>query len=235
MRHYEHLQWGPDRLRLAPWRGDPTVAELAPALDGRPVTAETVARGLALVSGRGYRAVLTNALAPEEQDGYLRAGFTVHERLHLLRRDLRTLPERPRTPRLRRGHRGDRRTLLEVDHAAFDSFWRLDELGIVDALRATPVSRLRVTRGSLVAYAITGRSGPRGYLQRLAVHPDHQRRGYGSALVLDALHWLARRGATTALVNTQETNEAALALYLRLGFVPQPEGLAVLSYEFEPA
>lgn len=235
MRHYEHLQWGPDRLRLAPWRGDPSVAELAPVLAGRPVAPESVARGLELVSGRGYRAVLTNALAPEEQHGYLRAGFAVHERLHLLIRDLRTLPPRPRTPRLRRGRRADRRAILAVDHAAFEPFWRLDELGVLDAMRATPSSRLRVSAGPRVAYAITGRAGARGYLQRLAVDPDHQGRGYGRALVLDALHWLARHGVTTAVVNTQESNVAALGLYGALGFVRQPEGLAVLSYEFEPA
>jgi ribosomal protein S18 acetylase RimI-like enzyme len=235
MRHYEHLQWGSDRLRLAPWRGDPTIAELAPALAGRPVAAESVERGLELVAGRGFRAVLTNALAPEEQHGYLSVGFSVHQRLHLLTCDLDTIPERTNAPRLRRGRRRDRRNILAVDHAAFDPFWRLDELGIHDALSATPASRLRVSAGQRVAYAITGRAAARGYLQRLAVHPDHQRRGWGTALVVDALHWLRRRGATTAVVNTQESNQQALALYLNLGFVHQPDGLAVLGYEFHSA
>ena len=38
-----------------------------------------------------------------------------------------------------------------------------------------------------------------------------------------------RRGATSALVNTQETNERAYQLYLRLGFVPERYQLVVLS------
>jgi GNAT superfamily N-acetyltransferase len=233
MRQYEHLQWGTDRLRLAPWRGDPTIAELAPALAGRPVGVDSIERGLELVAGRGFRAVLTNALAPDEQHGYLHAGFSVHERLHLLHRDLDEVPEPRRDPRLRRGRRRDRPALLGVDHAAFDPFWRLDELGLDDALGATPSSRMRVSAGAVIAYAVTGRAGSRGYLQRLAVHPDHQRQGWGSTLVVDALRWLHRRGAATAVVNTQESNETALALYLRLGFVHQPAGLAVLSYRFE--
>ncbi len=75
---------------------------------------------------------------------------------------------------------------------------------------------------------MTGRAGTVSYLQRLAVRPDQQRRGMGSALVLDALHWAQRRGATSTLVNTQESNRSALALYEHLGFVREPDGLDVL-------
>jgi ribosomal protein S18 acetylase RimI-like enzyme len=236
MRHYEHLQWGTDQLRLSPWRGDPTIAELAPALAGRPVTAPSIRRGLELVAGRGYRGVLTNALSPEEQHGYLEVGFEVRERLHLLSRSLDDLPPRVRSVRLRRGRRRDRAGILGIDAAAFDPFWRLDELGLHEAIGATPTSRLRVNAGGpVVGYAVTGRAGTRGYLQRLAVHPEHHRQGLGTALVTDALHWLRRRGVHTAVVNTQEANAVALGLYHHLGFASQPHGLAVLSYQFEPA
>ena len=87
----------------------------------------------------------------------------------------------------------------------------------------------------LAGYAVAGRSLERGYLQRLAVDPAHQGHGLGTALVLDALWWLRRRGATSTLVNTQEANDAALALYERLGFRRQAEGLAVLHRPLEPA
>ena len=75
---------------------------------------------------------------------------------------------------------------------------------------------------------MTGRAGPRGYLQRLAVDPDAQRCGIGSALVADALRWLKRWGAREVLVNTQEDNGGAVALYEHLGFRREAEGLAVL-------
>ena len=83
-------------------------------------------------------------------------------------------------------------------------------------------------REGVTGYAITGRAGALGYLQRLAVHPDHQREGVGTALVADALWWARRRGAIAMLVNTQESNATALTLYERLGFHAEPEGLAVL-------
>ncbi len=79
-----------------------------------------------------------------------------------------------------------------------------------------------------MGYTIAGRAGRRGYLQRLAVMPSAQGHGFGAALVVDALSWMAARGAHDAVVNTQTDNERALDLYVRLGFERQPEGLAVL-------
>jgi len=65
-------------------------------------------------------------------------------------------------------------------------------------------------------------------VQRVAVDPAHQRLGLGRALVLDGLHWMRRRGCNRAVVNTQLRNEAALALYERLGFSAENDRLAVL-------
>ena len=157
------------------------------------------------------------------------SGYVVKESLHLLARDLTDIPKVPRSP-LRRGRKRERTDILAVDRAAFGSFWQLDEAGLHDALHATPSARLRVATdsGSIVGYAVSGRAGGVGYLQRLAMHPDQQGRGWGYALVLDGLRWMGRRGARRALVNTQHENDRALGLYRRLGFVDQPQGLAVL-------
>lgn len=233
MRQYEHLQCGPDRLRVGPWRSDPSVAELASLVGTRPPQRHCVERSLELLASRGFRRVVTNALSPAEQVAYLHAGFHVQERLHLLAHDLRHLPDPPPGVALRRGRRRDHGAILDLDRAAFDHFWQLDELGLRDAIHATPSSRIRVVRGPRPdGYAVTGRAGDRGYLQRLAVHPARHHQGIGTALVVDALHWLRRRNCQVAMVNTQEINTPALRLYERLGFTARPDGLAVLSFEF---
>jgi ribosomal protein S18 acetylase RimI-like enzyme len=87
---------------------------------------------------------------------------------------------------------------------------------------------------AIVGYAITGRAGGHGFLQRLAVHPAWQRRGVGRALVLDGLTWLQRRGVERVVVNTQLENRKALALYESLGFRREPRGLSVLSAGVQP-
>ena len=218
------------RLRVVPWRGDTTVAHITPGR-ARP-TAAAVHRAIDEVITSGYRSAITGALAVPDQLPFLQAGFEVHERLHLLVRTLDHLPDSVSVD-LRRGHHADRPRVLQVDAAAFPSFWRLDGAGLADALAATPSARFRVAverkrvRG-VVGYAVTGRAGPRGYLQRLAVQPGHQRSGIGGALVLDGLRWLRRWGAKEVLVNTQEDNEPAVLLYESLGFKLRPQGLAVL-------
>jgi ribosomal protein S18 acetylase RimI-like enzyme len=227
------VQWGADRFRVGPWRGDPRIAYVAPAA-GRPPVPETVEQCLVSLAGRGYRSVLTSALTSSEQGPFRAAGFETHERLHLLRHDLLHIPEAPPF-RLRRALRFDHAAVLQLDGLAFDPFWRFDQQGLSDARRATPSSRFRIAESDgLAGYAITGRAGPVGYLQRLAVHPDRQHRGLGTALVVDSLTWVRSRGATSLLVNTQEHNRTALGLYEHLGFVREADGLAVLERHLDP-
>jgi ribosomal protein S18 acetylase RimI-like enzyme len=238
MSAHRDLTRGDGRLRIATWRGDTTIAYLTPAR-GRPTLA-SVERALDDLSGAGFHAALTAALGPADQEPFLHAGFAVHERLHLLTRGVNDLPAGGSSaPRLRRGRRADREAILAVDAAAFPGFWRLDGTGLDDAMAATPSARLRVASptgpgAEVDGYAITGRAASRGYLQRLAVHPDRRRQGVASALVLDGLRWLRRWGAREVLVNTQEDNFTALALYEALGFRRQPDGLAVLRREVSP-
>jgi ribosomal protein S18 acetylase RimI-like enzyme len=229
-------RWGSPGLRVGPWRGDPGVAYVAPRPGLAPPTAEVVVELRARLTEAGFRHAITAALEPAEADGFLTAGFGVREHLHVLTRPTDRPPASPELP-MRRARRTDRPAVLAIDALAFPSFWQLDEPGLDDAVAATPTARFRLGLdrhdGAVVGYAIWGRAGRRGYLQRLAVDPSRQRVGYGTALVVDGLRWLRRRGAATAVVNTQVGNETALALYQRLGF-DRLGGLVVLETELNP-
>lgn len=220
---------GNERVRTGPWREDGRIAYLAPVPDAPLPSPGFLRRCLGELAGQGFTSVITAGLAPPERQPFFAIGFAEQERLKLLVHNLRNLPPSS-DARLRRARRADRPAVLRVDAATFSPFWRLDEWGLDQAVAATPTARFRVaTAGDeVVGYAITGRAGPDGYLQRLAVDPRHQRAGLGRALVLDGLHWLARRGCGRAVVNTQVGNDAAYRLYVRLGFRAQPSELAVL-------
>ena len=213
------------------------MASVAPVHGGVPCAVADVHRAVGVLERQGYAAVVTAALAPLDQAAFLTAGFSVHEHLHLLARDLPPAPDVAPAPgvELRRGQAADRRGVLDVDHRAFEPFWRLDGAGLDDAIRATPSARFRVvTRGPahdarVLGYSVIGRASHRGYVQRLAVDPDHHRAGLGRALLVDGLRWLERRRVRRVMVNTQERNAGALAPYEREGFERQPGGLAVLA------
>ena len=228
------IRWGRERARTAPWRGSRRVALLTP-LPGAPVPSLAfVRRCVDTLDARGFTGVVTGALAPLEQRAFLAAGFAEAERLHLLSHDLSCLSaDRAAGIRLRKARDRDREAVLGVDSGAFPPFWQLDDAGLIDALTATPHTRFQVAvddaSSQVVGYAISGRSGRNGYLQRLAVDPASQGRGLGRWLVVDGLRWLARWRADQCVVNTQWGNEIALGLYERVGFRRLPQGLAVLS------
>lgn len=224
------------RFRAGRWRARGDLAYLVPLSPAHTLTERALAKARAELHSQGFDEIVTAAVAPPERAAFVRDGFEEREHLHLLKHDLRGLPPiRRRRPwrrggRIERGTRSDHAEVLDLDSRTFDEFWRLDEEGLADAMDATPVSRLRVIRNdSLIGYAVAGRAGTQGFLQRLAVDPTQQGSGMGRALVHDALHWLRRRGATIAWVNTQEANERALGLYEHLGFRPAEHNLTVLA------
>ena len=225
------LSIGSARFRVGAWQGTADVAYVMPVTAAATMGPAVLNALRDRLRARGYRAVITAALAPRERDLFIDDGFSARSELAVLSRDLDTATPKPAGPpsRTRRGCRSDLKVVLEVDAQAFAPFWQLNAEGLHEARTATPFSRWRVNRGSeIVAYSVTGRAASRGYLQRLAVATDCQGRGLGTLLVSDALAWLRRTGARTALVNTQPDNTRALALYGRCGFRLEPDRLAML-------
>jgi ribosomal protein S18 acetylase RimI-like enzyme len=233
------IRRGQERVRTGPWRGDQQVAFLAPVPSAPLPSAEFIDHCRAVLAGRGFTKVVTSALSPAEQSGFLAAGFILQENLHVLRLDLSGLDGTLAGIYGHGSRRATRRVtqrrlaaVMAVDAAAFSPFWRLDQVGLAEALTATPKTRFRCIvspAGSVVGYAICGRSDRKGFVQRLAVDPAWQRHGLGRALLVDGVGWMLRRGVTQTVVNTQLENEPALSLYRRLGFRSEPTGLSVLS------
>lgn len=245
------------RLRVCPWQGNPRVVLVAPSSAQRRPTVGDILACVRSLMEMGVEATITPALGLFEAEPFFQAGFQLHERLHLLSKDLVSYQPQPLGETLTEAHaraarshplrdadltarisiakagRRHRQAMLNVDEAAFHGFWKFDHRSLSDALNATPHNYARLARhGSTnLGYAITGLSGDRGYLQRLAVVPEAQGLGLGAALVHDSSTWLRSRGARSAMVNTQEQNTRALELYERAGFIRQRDGLVVLRWD----
>ncbi|MGA2758087.1 MAG: GNAT family acetyltransferase [Solirubrobacteraceae bacterium] len=84
-----------------------------------------------------------------------------------------------------------------------------------------------VEEGHLVATAMVGHDGHRGWVYYFAVSSASRRRGHGKALMQACEEWLARRGIPKLNLMIRGENLGARDFYAALGF--GPDDVVVLS------
>ena len=72
--------------------------------------------------------------------------------------------------------------------------------------------------GQLIASAMAGYDGHRGWVNYLAVAPEQQRRGYAAQLMRRIEGMLLERGCPKLNMQVRTSNSAVLAFYRRLGY-----------------
>lgn len=147
-------------------------------------------------------------------------GFAPAEEVVTLRRaDLPAPPEEmPANLTIHSTRDGDIPIIARVDQAAFAPPWQLSDVDVREAVRAAAYCTVAVSNERIVGYQASTMYFDGGHLARLAVLPDVQGTGVGSALVNDLLRRFARRGITAVTVNTQLSNTRSQHLYERYGF-----------------
>ncbi len=78
-----------------------------------------------------------------------------------------------------------------------------------------------VEEGRLIAAALCGHDGRRGYLHHVAVAATHRRQGIGAGLVARCLGALRARGINKCHLFVHADNAAAIAFWRRLGWIPR--------------
>jgi ribosomal protein S18 acetylase RimI-like enzyme len=86
--------------------------------------------------------------------------------------------------------------------------------------RRGPASTILVGRdaGKVVASAMVGHDGHRGWVYYVAVDPDCQKRGFGRAIMDAAEDWLRRAGIAKLQLLVRRDNATAGAFYATLGY-----------------
>lgn len=214
------------------WPNDPTVGHLIFVDHHIVPTRNDIEAAVEHALAKGARAIRTSALFPDAAAVVLAAGFTPIDRLALLQVRLdQTTMRRLGEPRhrIRSMTPWSHHVAAGVDQRAFGPLWGNDAASLRDIRTATPTHRARTVRvGRRVAgFALSGAAADSGYLQRVAVDPEHRRRGIAHDLVVDAMVWMHADHRTNALVNTGVDNEPALALYEGLGFTRLPDVLTI--------
>jgi ribosomal protein S18 acetylase RimI-like enzyme len=178
----------------------------------------------------GAESVISPPLMAGSQEPWRQAGFTDYASLRLLRKPIGR--DEPTAHLTRYTTDTEWLRLVAIDAAAFGPMWKAELPALTEALRSSATSTVLGVdqEGELAGYAIIAGSGGIGYLQRIAVHPDYQRRGLGRSLTRSAHNWARRRGARHLVLNTKPENRVALALYESEGFTLLPDRLQLLRY-----
>ncbi|MGQ9370268.1 GNAT family acetyltransferase [Azospirillum sp. A39] len=119
---------------------------------------------------------------------------------------------------------GDEAAVVALWHAAGLVVPWNDPLADIALCRSKANAVLLVgTRGDrLIASAMTGHDGHRGWIYYLAVDPAHRGAGYGRRMVAEAEDWLRRSGMPKVQLMVRDTNGAVRGFYEALGYAPSP-------------
>lgn len=83
--------------------------------------------------------------------------------------------------------------------------------------------------GHLVGAVVATHDSRKGWINRLAVHPDHRRRGYGTRLITAAEQALRDEGMRVIAALIESDNPASLALFQQAGYVEIDTGIHYLT------
>jgi ribosomal-protein-alanine N-acetyltransferase len=123
------------------------------------------------------------------------------------------------TLNLRRMAEADLSAVQQIDRASFSLPW--PERSFRFELTSNPASRCWVAEieGQVVGMLVIWMIVDEAHIATIASHPDYRRLGIGEKLLLKALEAAAREGAVRAFLEVRAGNEAAQAMYRKLGFV----------------
>jgi len=118
----------------------------------------------------------------------------------------------------RRMLEADMPAVHQIDHSSFSMPW--PERSFRFEVTSNPAARCWVAEaeGQVVAILVIWMIVDEAHIATIATHPEFRRQGLGRDLLVHALQEAVQEGAQRAFLEVRAGNEAALAMYRRMGF-----------------
>jgi ribosomal-protein-alanine N-acetyltransferase len=120
------------------------------------------------------------------------------------------------TPRWAAMRESDLAEVVAIEDSAYTHPW--SKGNFADSLHSGYICRTLRENGALIGYFVVLVAAEEAHLLNLTVAPSRHRRGYGRALLGEAMALARERGARSLFLEVRPSNLAAQALYERLGF-----------------
>jgi ribosomal protein S18 acetylase RimI-like enzyme len=146
-------------------------------------------------------------------------GFTLASLLRSYDKDDFTIPtEGNRQVRVRPFRLEDAAGVAALEALCFRQLWRYDAAGFREVSETYPYFVVAEDESGIVGYQFNAADLATGYLVRIAVHPRAEGQGVGARLMAEAVRYFQSRHVWKIVLNTEESNARAHALYERFGF-----------------
>lgn len=119
---------------------------------------------------------------------------------------------------LQAGNAGEYRRVHNAAFARSPNGATLSSAGVRELIESDSISGLCLDNGEAVGVYDIRTAGDTGWIEGLAVHPDHQGRGLGGDLLVRLVDRLYRAGCREVRLHVVSSNEQALKLYTSRGF-----------------
>ncbi len=107
--------------------------------------------------------------------------------------------------------------VLSIEKASFSTPW--GRWAFLAELKPPGYAFVYEERGRVLGYAVLRIVRDEGHLMNLTVAPQWRKRGIGSDLLRFCIEFCLHRGVTSLWLEVRESNEAAISLYQKMGFV----------------
>ena len=122
--------------------------------------------------------------------------------------------------------------LVQIETVAFEPLWRHSPSALHLAQKRSTSFDVALLNGKVVGFQISTGRNKSAHLARMAVDPNAQGVGVGSALLTHAFRLYEKSNFNTISLNTQTSNYKAKRLYGRFGFEYQGHSFPVWSYSW---
>lgn len=118
--------------------------------------------------------------------------------------------------------------VLAVERECFATLWQRDAVDLLEVAEVYPYFVVAEDEHGIVGYQFNAVDAVTGYLVRIAVHPRAWGTGVGTRLMAEAVRYFQRSHVWKIVLNTEEDNYRAHALYEWFGFqLIEPRGFVL--------
>lgn len=198
----------------------------------RPIWDFLLAEGLKQISGKNHQPLAALAYSDWFKQLLDSSHWSERQRVVLLKFRNRgvEIPDLDDDHLLRPMVSSDIAGVAKIDQACFEPLWQQSEDAIRRAYTQTSYASVMEFRDEIIGYQMTTTTAANAHLARLAVLPQYQHTGVGTALVMDMIQRVKQALMREVTVNTQQDNSNSIRLYQKLGFELTGESFPILIY-----